>query len=52
VNAVYANKIRRHRRPPTSWAAFIAARVVEQQADINLLRMGSELVVDALVRAG
>ncbi|HVL85446.1 MAG TPA: acyl-CoA carboxylase subunit beta [Pseudonocardia sp.] len=48
VNAVYANKIaaiadERER------AAFVAARTAEQQADIDLLRMGGELVVDAVV---
>jgi acetyl-CoA carboxylase carboxyltransferase component len=48
VNAVYANKIAgisddRER------AEFVAARLVEQQADINLVRMATELVVDAVV---
>ena len=51
VNAVYANKIAAI-ADPDERAAFIAARLVEQQADINLLRMGSELVVDALVEPG
>jgi acetyl-CoA carboxylase carboxyltransferase component len=48
VNAVYANKIaaiadERER------AEFVAARTAEQRADINLLRMGGDLVVDAVV---
>jgi acetyl-CoA carboxylase carboxyltransferase component len=51
VNAVYANKIAAI-ADPEERAAFIADRVVEQQADINLLRMGSELVVDAVVEPG
>ena len=47
-NAVYANKIAAI-EDEDERAAFVAARVAEQQADINLLRMGSELVVDAVV---
>ena len=30
-------------------AAFVAARTAEQRADINLLRMAGDLVVDAVV---
>ena len=30
-------------------AAYVEARTVEQRADVNLLRMGSDLVVDAVV---
>ena len=48
VNAVYANKIAAI-DDPDERAAFVAARVAEQQAEVNLLRMGSELVVDAVV---
>ena len=48
VNAVYANKIAAI-DDADERAAFVAARTAEQQADINLLRMGSELVVDAVV---
>jgi acetyl-CoA carboxylase carboxyltransferase component len=48
VNAVYANKIAAI-ADPAERAAYIADRVKEQEADINLLRMGSDLVVDALV---
>ncbi|MGQ0842713.1 MAG: acyl-CoA carboxylase subunit beta [Sporichthyaceae bacterium] len=48
VNAVYANKIA-DIADPQERAAFVAARIVEQQADINLLRMGSMLMVDAVV---
>jgi acetyl-CoA carboxylase carboxyltransferase component len=48
TNAVYANKIAAI-TDPAERAAFIAERVAEQEADINLLRMGSDLVVDAVV---
>lgn len=48
VNAVYANKIAAIENDDER-AAFVAARTAEQQADINLLRMGSDLVVDAVV---
>lgn len=48
VNAVYANKIAAIENHEER-AEFVAARTVEQQADINLLRMGSDLVVDAVV---
>ncbi|GAA1270580.1 acyl-CoA carboxylase subunit beta [Pseudonocardia aurantiaca] len=48
VNAVYANKIAAI-ADEDERAAFVAARTAEQQADINLLRMGSDLVVDAIV---
>jgi acetyl-CoA carboxylase carboxyltransferase component len=51
VNAVYANKIAAI-ADETERAAFVAARIVEQRADINLLRMGSDLVVDAVVPPG
>ncbi|MCU1630835.1 MAG: carboxylase [Pseudonocardia sp.] len=51
VNAVYANKIAAI-TDEDERAAFVAARTAEQQADINLLRMGSDLVVDAVVEPG
>jgi acetyl-CoA carboxylase carboxyltransferase component len=51
VNAVYANKIAAI-ADETERAEFVAARTVEQQADINLLRMASDLVVDAVVEPG
>ncbi len=49
VNAVYANKIAAI-DDPAERAAFVAARQAEQEADFTLLRMGGELVVDAVVR--
>jgi acetyl-CoA carboxylase carboxyltransferase component len=51
VNAVYANKVAAI-ADEAERAAFVAARTAEQQADINLLRMGSSLVVDAVVEPG
>ncbi|QNG55950.1 acyl-CoA carboxylase subunit beta [Pseudonocardia petroleophila] len=48
VNAVYANKIAAI-EDEDERTAFVAARAAEQQADINLLRMASDLVVDAVV---
>ena len=48
VNAVYANKIAAI-QDEAERAAFVAARTAEQRADINLLRMGGDLVVDAVV---
>jgi acetyl-CoA carboxylase carboxyltransferase component len=51
VNAVYANKIAAI-EDPEERAAFVAARKAEQEADFTLLRMGSELVVDAVVEPG
>jgi acetyl-CoA carboxylase carboxyltransferase component len=49
VNAVYANKIAAI-EDEDERAAFVAARIEEQQADFTLLRMGSELVVDIVVQ--
>ena len=49
VNAMYANKIAAI-ADPAERAAFIAEQTARQQADINLLRMASELVVDAVVQ--
>jgi len=51
VNAVYANKIAAI-GDAEERAAYVAERTIEQQADINLLRMGSDLVVDAVVEPG
>ena len=48
ANAMYANKIAAF-DDPDERAAYIAARVAEQEAELNLLRMGSEIVVDAIV---
>ncbi|HEY0935608.1 MAG TPA: carboxyl transferase domain-containing protein, partial [Trebonia sp.] len=48
ANAVYANKIAAI-ADPEERAAFTAARVAEQEADFTLLRMGGDLVVDAVV---
>ena len=48
---MYANKIAAI-ADEEERAAYVAARTAEQQADINLLRMGSDLVVDAVVEPG
>ena len=48
VNAVYAGKIAAI-EDDDERAAFVAARVEEHRAEVNLLRMGDELVVDAVV---
>ncbi|HEY4410477.1 MAG TPA: acyl-CoA carboxylase subunit beta, partial [Acidimicrobiia bacterium] len=48
TNAMYANKIAAI-EDPDERAAYIAARVAEQEHEINLLRMGSDLIVDAVV---
>jgi acetyl-CoA carboxylase carboxyltransferase component len=48
VNAMYAKKIAGI-DDAGQRAAFIEARTAEQRADINLLRLASELVVDAVV---
>ncbi len=47
VNAVYANKIAA--LPEEERAAFVAQRRAEYEADIDLVRLASELVVDAVV---
>ncbi|MGE5289975.1 MAG: acyl-CoA carboxylase subunit beta [Micromonosporaceae bacterium] len=49
VNAVYANKIAQI-ADPGERAAFIEARKAEQEFDFTLLRMGNDLVVDAVVQ--
>jgi acetyl-CoA carboxylase carboxyltransferase component len=51
ANAVYANKIAAI-EDPEERAAFLAARIAEQEADFTLLRMGGDLVVDAVVEPG
>ena len=48
VNAVYARKLT-DIADDDERAAFVAARVEEHRAEINLLRMASELVVDTVV---
>ena len=48
VNAMYARKLAGI-DDPDERAAFAEARLAEQQADINLLRLASELVVDTVV---
>jgi acetyl-CoA carboxylase carboxyltransferase component len=48
TNAMYANRIAEI-TDPRERAAYVAARVAEQEAELILLRLGSELVVDAVV---
>ena len=48
VNAVYANKIAAL-ADDDERAAFVAARRAEYDEDIDLVRLASELVVDAVV---
>jgi acetyl-CoA carboxylase carboxyltransferase component len=48
VNAMYAPKIA-DIDDPGERADFISARIAEQRADINLLRLAGELVVDSIV---
>ncbi len=48
VNAMYAKKIA-ELTDPEEREAYVADRTAEQHADINLLRVASELVVDAVV---
>jgi acetyl-CoA carboxylase carboxyltransferase component len=48
VNAVYANKIAAI-ADEEERAAFVAARRAEYERDIDLIRLASELVVDAIV---
>jgi acetyl-CoA carboxylase carboxyltransferase component len=48
VNAVYANKIAAI-ADPAERAAFVAARREEYERDIDIVRLASELVVDAIV---
>jgi acetyl-CoA carboxylase carboxyltransferase component len=51
VNAVYANKIAAI-DDDAERAEFVAARRTEYEADIDLLRLASELVIDAIVEPG
>jgi acetyl-CoA carboxylase carboxyltransferase component len=48
VNAVFANKIAAI-DDPAARAAFIAARRAEYEDDVDLYRLASELVIDAVV---
>ncbi|GAB2938540.1 acyl-CoA carboxylase subunit beta [Micromonospora polyrhachis] len=48
VNAVYANKIAAI-ADPDERAAFVAARREEYERDIDIVRLASELVIDAIV---
>jgi methylmalonyl-CoA decarboxylase subunit alpha len=48
VNAVYANKIAAI-DDPARREAFVAERRAEYERDIDLLRLASELVIDAIV---
>jgi acetyl-CoA carboxylase carboxyltransferase component len=48
VNAVYANKIAEI-TDPGERAAYVAARRAEYEADVDLYRLASELVIDAVV---
>jgi acetyl-CoA carboxylase carboxyltransferase component len=47
VNAVYANKIAA--LPADEREAFVAARRAEYEEDIDVVRLASELVIDAIV---
>jgi acetyl-CoA carboxylase carboxyltransferase component len=49
VNAVYANKIAEI-ADPEEQARFVAERRREFEADVDLLRLASELVVDAIIQ--
>jgi methylmalonyl-CoA decarboxylase subunit alpha len=51
VNAVYANKIAAI-EDDEERAAFVAARRDEYERDIDIVRLASELVVDAMVEPG
>jgi methylmalonyl-CoA decarboxylase subunit alpha len=51
VNAVYANKIAAI-ADETERAAFVAAKRDEYERDIDIVRLASELVVDAIVEPG
>lgn len=50
VNAVYANKIAA--LPDEEQGAFVAAKRAEYEVDIDIVRLGSELVVDTIVQPG
>jgi acetyl-CoA carboxylase carboxyltransferase component len=49
VNAVYANKIAAI-EDEAERAAFVAARREDYERDIDIVRLGSELVVDTIVQ--
>ena len=49
VNAVYANRIAAF-EDPVERAAFVAAKRDEYEAGVDLLRLASDLVIDAVVR--
>jgi acetyl-CoA carboxylase carboxyltransferase component len=49
VNAVYANKIAAI-TDPDERAAFVAARIAEYEADVDLMRLASDMVIDAIVQ--
>lgn len=51
VNAMYARKIEAMENSAER-STYIADRIEEQVAEINLLRMGSDLIVDAVVEPG
>jgi acetyl-CoA carboxylase carboxyltransferase component len=48
VNAVYANKIQAI-EDPDERAAFVAERRAEYEEDVDLYRLASEMVIDAVV---
>ena len=48
VNAVYANKIAAI-EDPDDRAAFVAERVREYSEDVDLMRLASDLVIDAII---
>jgi len=48
INAVYANRIAAI-EDPAERAAFVAERRTEFEADVDLLRLASDLVIDAVV---
>ncbi len=50
VNAVYANKIAA--MPAEEREEFVAARRAEYDQDIDIVRLGSELVVDSIIEPG
>ena len=52
VNAVYYNKLAAVRRPRRPGAGDAAAARAEYDADIDVLRLASELVVDDVVAPG
>ena len=51
VNAVYSNKIATI-EDPAEREAFVAQRIEECEADVDLVRLASDLVIDAVVPHG